>query len=534
VQGWERDGAARVAALRHLVVRRAAAALAILLALLPASARPASGPNVASWLADFTQLQSELSQQYANLEWVATERRVDLPRLVAVTEQQLRIASSDAEEREIISLFLADFGDGHLGIDWPVASAGGSGPAKLPPLCSRLGYAESALPSGIAFDKASVYQPLATPGSRYFPTGLLELRNGNVVGVLRLAIFSALPYPELCEQAKTAMGLSDSSACDDSCENEIQLRAENALTAALEQSLSVMQTVSHLSGLVVDITRNGGGSDWLEPAARELTAKRLRSPQLGFVKSDHWTNTLTRRLHAVETDLPNASGPTRDLLLDAQRIYSAAIVSSKERCDRGGYFLGAGVTCSQIVKGPLYTSGTLPYAAPGSLAVSARAVLFAPSRFTYREGTWTAPLIVLVDSDTASAAERFAAMLQDAGAATIAGIPTDGAGCGFTDGGIPAVLDHSGASVRMPDCIQYRADGSDAVAGITPDLLVPWRDNDSSYQRVVRAVAALTALETQNLPRTRASIAPGTRLWASGSAAQSSSATKQYSKGRFF
>jgi hypothetical protein len=479
-------------------VRAATALLAILCALMPAAALPANAPNVASWLSDFTELQSELSTDYANLEWVATERRIDLPRLVAVTEQQLRAASSDAEAREYIELFLADFGDGHLEVDWPTAFEQGGAPARLPPLCTRLGYAESKLSPGIAFDRGAPYQVLATPGSRYFPTGLLQFPTGDVVGVLRLPIFSADHYPELCEAARTAMGLSDGAPCDDACEDAIELRAENALTVALEQALAVLQTVGHLHGLIVDITRNGGGSDWLEPAARELTPKRLRSPSLGFVKSDHWTNVLTRRLRAIEAALPAANAALLQPLTDARRIYADAIAASHDRCDRHGYFAGVAVTCSQIVKGTLYTSGTLAYAAPGSLPDSpARQFLFAPSRFNYREGTWNEPLIVLVDNDTASAAERFAAMLQDAGAATIVGIPTNGAGCGFTDGGIPNVLDHSGASVRMPDCIQYRADGSDAVAGVTPDVLVPWRENDSAYQRVVRAFAVLSALDAR-------------------------------------
>ncbi|HTA40174.1 MAG TPA: S41 family peptidase [Candidatus Acidoferrales bacterium] len=498
LQDRQRHGAAGVATLRDLVMRVAAALLAVFCALMPAAALPASAPNVASWLADFTQLQTELSSDYANLEWVAVERRIDLPRLVAVTEQQLRAASSDAEARAYIELFLSDFGDGHLEVDWPTTNEGGGGPARLPPLCARLGYAESKLSPGIAFDHGAPYQPLATPGSRYFPTGLLQFPNGDVVGVLRLPIFSADHYPELCEAARTAMGLSESSACDDACENDIELRAENSLTVALEQALAVLRTVEHLHGLIVDITRNGGGSDWLEPAARELTPRHLRSPGLGFVKSEHWTNVLNRRLQAIASALPSANAELRQQLADAQRVYGDALVASRDRCDRHGYFAGIAVTCSQIVKGTLYTSGTLPYAAPGSLPDNpARQYLFAPSRFTYREGTWNEPLIVLVDNDTASAAERFAAMLQDAGAATIVGVPTNGAGCGFTDGGIPNVLDHSGASVRMPDCVQYRADGTDAVAGITPDVLVPWRENDSAYQRVVRAFAALSAMDAR-------------------------------------
>ncbi len=59
--------------------------------------------------------------------------------------------------------------------------------------------------------------------------------------------------------------------------------------------------------------------------------------------------------------------------------------------------------------------------------------------------------------------------------------------------GIPTKLSHSGASVRLPDFIQFRADGTNAVAGITPDVLVPWRLNDSDYQRAERAYEALAA-----------------------------------------
>jgi hypothetical protein len=506
-------------------MRSAAVALAVLLALLPSAAMPSNAPNVTSWLADFTQLQTELSEDYANLEWVAADRRVDLPKLVAVTQEQLRNASSDDEAREDIELFLAAFGDGHLEVDWPNVYQPGGAPAKLPPLCARLGYSDSPPHAGIAFDKAGPYQSLSTPGSRYFPTGLLWLSEGRVA-VLRLAEFSAQPYPELCEQARVAMGLSENSACDDTCADAIQLRAENALTSELEQSLAVLLTVGHLRTLVVDLTHNGGGSDWLEPAARELTQKRLRSPALGLVKSDHWERLLAERLKSVQAGLPASTGATRDLLMDAQRIYTNALAAAHDRCKRLGYFAGMPVGCSQIVRGTLFTSGTLAYAAPGSLPnVPSSEFLFAPSRFTYREGSWNGSLIVLVDRNTASAAERFAAMLQDAGAATIVGVPTDGAGCGFTNGGIPAVLDHSGASIRMPDCVQYRADGSDAVAGITPNVLVPWRDNDSAYQVVTRAVDVLQTL--QNLPRTRTSVAPGIPGSASPSASgQSISAMK--------
>lgn len=54
------------------------------------------------------------------------------------------------------------------------------------------------------------------------------------------------------------------------------------------------------------------------------------------------------------------------------------------------------------------------------------------------------------------------------------------------------VLKNSGAGVKIPDCLQLRADGTNEVAGITPDVLIPWRPNDSRYQRVKRVFDVLS------------------------------------------
>jgi hypothetical protein len=91
-----------------------------------------------------------------------------------------------------------------------------------------------------------------------------------------------------------------------------------------------------------------------------------------------------------------------------------------------------------------------------------------PLRYSCSESTGRLPLYVLVDRETWSAAEYFAAILQDNKAATIVGELTGGAGCGYTNGGIPAELRHSHAVVKMPDCVRLRKDGSDEVNGVTP------------------------------------------------------------------
>jgi hypothetical protein len=79
--------------------------------------------------------------------------------------------------------------------------------------------------------------------------------------------------------------------------------------------------------------------------------------------------------------------------------------------------------------------------------------------------------------------------LRNAG--TIVGESTGGAGCGYTNGGIPTTLKNSGAKVKMPDCVRFRADGSDEVNGIIPDSLVPWPREGSDYQRAMKLIPVL-------------------------------------------
>ncbi len=66
-----------------------------------------------------------------------------------------------------------------------------------------------------------------------------------------------------------------------------------------------------------------------------------------------------------------------------------------------------------------------------------------------------------------------------------------GVGCGYTDGGIPLTLGHSGLAVKAPDCARYRQDGSSEARGVAPDVTVDWLRSDTAQEHTAKALRAL-------------------------------------------
>jgi len=68
----------------------------------------------------------------------------------------------------------------------------------------------------------------------------------------------------------------------------------------------------------------------------------------------------------------------------------------------------------------------------------------------------------------------------------------------MTHGGLPAILEHSGLRVEVPDCLRRRADGTNERFGIDPEIAIAWDGSDSDEARRDKLVAAL-----RRLPRRR-------------------------------
>ncbi len=445
--------------------------------------------DAAKWHEDFAQARRELARSYANLDWVVADRKIDLQALAERTEQGLATAKSDEEAVKVLEQFLDTFGDGHVHLMPPKRAEAATAPATTPAdlkTCRDMGYQPMRRDwQGIDFGSTGRYEALANEDAAILPVGVLKA-GGKTLGVIRIGLFLEQAFPVLCEREHPAP-----APCDSACQQEIFKRVGKALTRTLERQVQVL-AAKKVDAIVVDITGNRGGSDWAEAAARVVTGPGVAAPRISFIKHPHWVKGIDSRLNDIDLDLK------RTTIGEAQRAWllaaRAELIKSRslaaEPCEREAIWKNQRV-CALLVPGRLHSTGL--EAIPSALdfaGYEAEWVHYTLARYEPNVA-WRGKLAILVDKNTVSAAELFAATLKDNDRATLIGAPTRGAGCGYTDGGIPIALQHSGVQIKVPDCARLRANGENEVAGIEPDVLVPWRGNDSPYQRAARALAAL-------------------------------------------
>lgn len=446
-----------------------------------AAAQPTPAYDAAGWQADAAQVREAFTTRYANLEWAQTTREADLGRMFDGADKRLAAAKSDAEARQLFDGLVKYLGDGHVRFDWPKpapAGAPAAGAAKPSP-CAEL-ISRKARVGDTVVAPLSGYAPLKTPQSTVFPAGLLTV-DGRKVGVVRIAEFSANIAPQYCDEA-VAGGVTENLY------DVVHARMTKDFATQLRALKSAGADV-----LMVDLTDNGGGSDWTEALVRMVTAKRLVSTQVAFVRGEHWTKAFDGEIAKLETAAKSARGADRALLADLLAQVKARRAVAATPCDGSPWLKGEKPACDMLGKG-FYSSGLLASADPKTLAGKDWAgSVFSPMWYPYEEGVWSGPLLVAVDDGTASAAEQFVAVLQDNRAAVIVGDPTAGAGCGYTWGGTPVKLKHSGGVLRLPDCARIRTSGENEVVGISPDVLAGFHVGDGPKAKARRLAAALPA-----------------------------------------
>jgi hypothetical protein len=445
-----------------------------IVAFLSLAAAPVWNP--APWIADLDQLRTAIDHNYPNRDWLTGQREVSLDRWFNRTADVIRQGTNDADARRALDSLIERFNDGHVVLHWPRAASAGNPtdpgmassarPATIETFCAARGYDAEQVTVGTAASLPG-YQPIVGGGP--FAAGTVQVGD-HKVGVVRLGVFSPQGYPTLCKRAVISTRTAFNKPCDDACDDRVLTKAYALMTHDLMKTVESLQ-VAGAQVLLIDLTRNGGGTEWAEAAARIVSPVPLRSAQIRVIRNNNlvkrWSGLATRLRREAEIE----RSEDQTILLDLAKR-ADAIANQVRPC--------ADSSCSFLAPAG-FASGLLSESPAGRLhGRKWESEIFGPAQFPYRDSVWKGPSIVLVDDQTWSAAEQFAALMQDNNAAVVMGTRTGGAGCGHIDGNDEITLSYSGAKLELPNCARFRKDGSNEVGGIVPDIPTGVRWNDGA------------------------------------------------------
>lgn len=445
--------------------RTALSAFATLLLLQATAAFAQSAYDAAAWRSDYAGLKRGLEDHYANLTWFGSPSGgLDLPALDRKTVTALDAAATDAEASSALKSFLKAFPDGHL-----QALPLGARPVyvvedQTPPDpqgdpgqgCDRLGYKAPARAGfSLPFESAASHAPLLDDG-----VGPLALVGsaGDRVGLLRLPSFWMKHYPTLCRRAWLALQARGSTFTPDDLEREIDW----VFAAAIASDLKRLRAAGART-LLVDLGGNGGGDSSGDLVTRLFSKRPVFSARLWTTPAGA-ANYLDEEIAALRVSRAGADGLSRVRHDQSLALHDARRAGlRKSACDlswvwreRRPWSLAA---CSGLVQvRPIDPRGDLP--------------VYERDRMEPLRGAWRGQVYVLIDRDTASSAEMFAAMLRDNGVARLIGDATYGAGCGNIGDMHFIDLPHAGLRIQAPNCVRQRLDGSNEVEGLRPDIPV--------------------------------------------------------------
>ncbi|HEX7861119.1 MAG TPA: S41 family peptidase [Verrucomicrobiae bacterium] len=232
----------------------------------------------AEWKNEFERVKLGLAQGYANLDWQIERRGLNLQRMSEQIHAMLDRANSDVEAVVVFTKLIHAFKDPHLQLQIgpPPASA---------TLLPKKDVVEASAPSG---ECCSAAQSSAAKGDTRLPypraAGWKQLssvpfRSGVLgdVGFLRIPSFSEEDYPASRQKvARTNMNA-----------RAIQLATRAELNRQLTEQIAALRGAG-VRKLVIDVTGNGGGSEWSTEVAGLLASGKLtrRAPMLANPSCD--------------------------------------------------------------------------------------------------------------------------------------------------------------------------------------------------------------------------------------------------------
>jgi hypothetical protein len=458
----------------------------------------------AGWLDDYAQLKKIMEKDYANLAWFASpEGGLDLPRLDRETLQALRAARSDEEARQVITRFVAAFKGGHFSVQLPLAKSP-SEPKAVPAkdfdaadtagVCAAQGFLPtSRIAFSLPFETLPNFKLLADGMTSVYRAGIATASDGRKMGVIRVQSFRLRAFPATCSIALAELRAKGAQISADSLYDA----ADEKWLSALKEQIAALKAAG-VTALMIDVGDNPGGDDTGDLFPRLLTDKPVHSARLMVTAGRAGKAYAEERLTSLDAAIAKSPPqPALDALTQARSFFAKARKAAEVSCDMSWVWTTrkpwAGDACKRLVSAG-YAGGyaaTLPQGAFGDQNVA--------YRLSYASGAdeywalWTGPLYVLTDGSTYSSAEMFSAVVQDNHIGKTVGSTTGGDGCGFMSGDIRQTLPHSGLRLRIPDCLRLRADGSNEVSGIAPDIPVLPMGGEDGRQRSERLIEAVSA-----------------------------------------
>jgi len=224
-----------------------------------------------AWLSDYARVKRDMAQGYANLDWMVEKRGIDL----AALDRETTVALQDAHSRirAFIALrrFVRAFADPHLHMQ-PGERGESTGPALASAVsstdttpvdtpagsdCEAAGYEEGDHAFGLPVDRLPGWTQVRGGD---FPSGLV-----GDTGVLRIAQFGEDRYLGACH-AVFRPGIGD---------RELQLAVRARQQALLAETIAELRARG-ARRLLVDVTGNGGGSEWVSEVIALMTDRALR------------------------------------------------------------------------------------------------------------------------------------------------------------------------------------------------------------------------------------------------------------------
>ncbi len=229
-----------------------------------AAAAPETSFNRAAWKADFESIKRGLAQGYANIDWQVDHRRFNLASADRTIGRMLDGARSDLEAGLAIARLVGAFDDPHLQLSYggppdeatrlPVES-NVAGPAETSAAC-RGHYENGKSATQLPYASAPGWKPLS---DEPFQSGTI-----GPTGFIRIPAFGEDRFLAACEKAaKPGMDA-----------RTLQLATRAELNRQLK-SLIAQLRAGGATRFAIDISGNGGGSEWAEEVAAMFSAGKL-------------------------------------------------------------------------------------------------------------------------------------------------------------------------------------------------------------------------------------------------------------------